>query len=555
MLRREILGIPLGIWLGSVVYALACIVLRSYYIDYEGLRQIAAVSEGISRASTTWWSGQSALGVLLLWLATLPLRLRLPLVDAAQVVGALSIWASGLILFRILRMTGLSVGLCGWLTFLFYGANVAWVSATMLPVAALSLLLTAWWGLNAIRWLAERELDTAYGTRLGMLAGVLALVNLFALIPALAVGILGLRRGGGAGLLGAAVGVALVGYLVVYFAVLPSTVQVGGATRPKPSIVEWFWTGEGASAADIPRYSGLYWRAMGEQVLNATLVLARQPFRVRDVYQYYVGGHFSTLIKGLFVLLALAFVIVLGVIRLSGERVPTERLVSVVRGVGGLTLLLALIVLVLWQGDRQAFYLWTLFWAIVGLGGWLGSYVDEDVRRLSLAAPALVVVLLLFGLIKVATLRSTEYDTERQEAEAFAPGIRAGDVMVASTRLAEWLRYYSAGRARAIDASCWLNPETDFQALLQEVQQTTDRDPKEQQRPTRVILWGYALDPEPYRKAGFHHNPGWLESLGKAQEQARNAGGAYWRPYVDMVVYPTLIEQSGEVQIFGKLRD
>jgi hypothetical protein len=555
MLRREILGIPLGIWLGSVVYALLCIVLRSYYIDYEGLRQIAAVSEGISRASTTWWSGHGVLGALLLWLATLPLKLVLPLVDAAQIVGALSIWASGLILYRILRLAGLSAGLRGWLTFLFYGTNVAWVSATMLPVAALSLLLTAWWGLNAIRWLAERELDAAGGTRLGVLAGVLGLVNLFALLPALAVGILGLRRGGGAGLLSAAVGVALVGYLVVYFAVLPSTVQVSGATRPKPSIVEWFWTGEGASAADIPRYSGLYWRAMGEQVLNAFLVLARQPFRVRDVYQYYVQGRFITLIKGLFLLLALAFVIVLAVIRLSGERVPTERLVGAVRGVGGLTLLLALIVLVLWQGDRQAFYLWTLFWAIVGLGGWLGSYVDEDVRRLSLAAPALVVVLLLFGLIKVATLRSTEYDTERQEAEAFAPGARTGDVMVAATRLAEWLRYYSAGRARAIDAACWLDPETDFQALLQEVQQATERASEAEQTVARIIVWGYALDPNPLKEAGFNSNPAWLESLGKAQELARNSGGAYRRRYVNMVAYPTLIPLTGEVHTFGKPRN
>jgi hypothetical protein len=554
MLRREILGIPLGIWLGSVLYALVCILLRSYYIDYEGLRQIAAVAEGFNRASTTWWSGHSVLGVLLLWLVTLPLKVALPLVDAAQIVGALSIWASGLILYRILRLAGLSVGLCGWLTFLFYGTNVAWVSATMLPVAALSLLLTAWWGLSAIRWLAERELDTAYGARLGVLAGVLGLVNLFALIPALAVGILGLRRGGGAGLPGAAVGVALVGYLLVYFAVLPSTVQVGGATRPKPSIVEWFWTGEGASQVDIPRYSGLYWRAMGEQAQNAILALG-QPFRVRDVYQYYVQGRFITLIKGLFLLLTLAFVIVLAVIRFSGERVPTERLVGAVRGVGGLTLLLSLIVLVAWQGDRQAFYLWTLFWAIVGLGGWLGSYVDEDVRRLSLAAPALVVVLLLFGLMKLATLRSTEYDTERQEAEAFAPGIREGDVMVAATRLAEWLRYYSAGRARAIDAACWLDPETDFQALLQEVHQATDNNPEEEPKTARIILWGYALDPEPLKEAGFNFNPAWLESLGRAQEQARNAGGAYRRRYVNMVAYPTLIPLTGEVQTFGKPRN
>jgi hypothetical protein len=554
MLRREILGIPIGIWLGSVVYALACILLRSYYIDYEGLRQIAAVAEGFNRASTTWWSGHGVLGVLLLWLVTLPLKLVLPLVDAAQIVGALGIWASGLILYRILRLAGLSAGLRGWLTFLFYGANIAWVSATMLPVAALSLLLTAWWGLNAIRWLAERELDTPYGTRLGVLAGVLGLVNLFALIPALAVGILGLRRGGGAGLLGAAVGVALVGYLTVYFAILPSTVQVGGATRPKPSIVEWFWTGEGASAVDIPRYSGLYWRAMGEQAQNAILALG-QPFRVRDVYQYYVSGRFVTLIKGLFLLLALAFVIVLGVIWLSGERVPTERLVGAVRGVGGLTLLLALIVLVLWQGDRQAFYLWTLFWAIVGLGGWLGSYVDEDVRRLSLAAPALVVVLLLFGLMKLATLRSTEYDTERQEAEAFAPGIREGDVMVAATRLAEWLRYYSAGKARAIDATCWHDPETDLQALLQAVQQATDGNPAAKQTITRIILWGYALDPDPFKRAGFNFNSAWLESLGKAQQLARESGGAYRRRYVNMVAYPTLIPLSGEVYTFGKSRN
>ena len=554
MLRMEFWGIPLGIWLGSIVYALVCILLRSYYIDYEGLRQIAAVSEGISRASTTWWSGQSVLGVLLLWLVTLPLKFVLPLVDAAQMVGALSIWASGLMLYRILRLSGLSVGLCGWLTFLFYGTNVAWVSATMLPVAALSLLLTAWWGLSAIRWLAERESDTAYGTRLGVLAGVLGLVNLFALLPALVVGVLGLRRGGGAGLLGAAVGVALAGYLIVYFAVLPSTVQVGGATRPKPSIVEWFWTGEGASAADIPRYSGLYWRAMGEQVQNAILALG-QPFRVRDVYQYYVQGRFITLIKGLFLLLALAFVIVLGVIRLSGERVPTERLVGAVRGVGGLTLLLALIVLVAWQGDRQAFYLWTLFWAIVGLGGWLGSYVDEDVRRLSLAAPALVVVLLLFGLMKLATLRSTEYDTERQEAEAFAPGARTGDVMVAATRLAEWLRYYSAGRARAIDATCWLDPETDLKALLQEVQQATERASEAEPTIARIILWGYALDPNPLKEAGFNSNPAWLESLGKAQELARDSGGAYRRRYVNMVAYPTLIPLTGEVHTFGKPRN
>ncbi|MCS7209027.1 MAG: hypothetical protein NZ874_05580, partial [Fimbriimonadales bacterium] len=107
MLKRELLAIPVGVWVLSLLYALLCILLRAYYIDYEGLRQIAAVSEGFRRESTTWWSGHSMLGVVLLWLATLPLRF-LPLVDAAQIVSALSIWASGLILFRILRLVGLS---------------------------------------------------------------------------------------------------------------------------------------------------------------------------------------------------------------------------------------------------------------------------------------------------------------------------------------------------------------------------------------------------------------------------------------------------------------
>ncbi|MCX7993470.1 MAG: hypothetical protein N2651_07345 [Fimbriimonadales bacterium] len=527
-------------WVFSGLYALLNIILRSYYIDYEGLRQIAAASEGFSRASTTWWSGHSVLGIVLLWLVTLPLKFVMPLVDAAQIVSALSIWFSGLILFRVLRLVGLGAGLSGWLAFLFYGANVAWVSASMLPVASLALLLTAWWGLSVMRWLAGRELDAAGGLRLGVLGGILGLVNLFALVPALAAGILALRRGGGAGLLGAAIGVALVGYLAVYFAVLPAEVQVGGATRPKPSVVEWFWTGEGASQIDIPRFSGLYWRALGEQVQNSLIALG-QPFRVRDVYQYYLGGGFVTLIKGAFLLVSLMFLIVLMTIRFSGERVATDRLVDAVRGLGGWTLLFSLLVLVLWQGDRQAFYLWTLFWAIAGLGGWLGSYVEEDARRVALALPVLASIMLVFGLMKVATLRSDEHDSERQEAAAFSTGIREGDVLIASTRLTEWLRYYAAGRAQAIDASCWKQPETDFQTTLQNARQEGKR----------VVLWDYALNPEIYQRAELMFNPAWLESLGKAQTQARNGGGAYLRRYVNMVVYPTLTTQAGEVQTFG----
>ncbi|MCS7300189.1 MAG: hypothetical protein NZ556_01350 [Fimbriimonadales bacterium] len=543
MLKRELFGIPTGMWALSALYALICILLRAYYIDYEGLRQIAAVAEGFSRASTTWWSGHSVLGVALLWAVTLPLRF-LELVNAAQVVSALSIWASGLMLFRILRLVGLPVGLSGWLAFLFYASNVAWVSATMLPVASLSLALTAWWGLKAIRWLAQREPDNASGVRLGVLGGVLALVNLFALIPALAAGISALRRGIGAGLLGAAVGVALIGYLAIYFAILPAQVQVGGALRPKPSLVEWFWTGEGASYIDIPRYSALYWQAMGEQAQNCLLALGR-PFRVRDVYQYYLGGTFITLIKGAFLLMTLATLIVLISLRVSGERVPTDRLVDAVRGVGGLALLLSLLTLIAWQGDRQAMYLWTLFWALVGLGGWLGSYYEEDARRVGYVAPVLTVIMLVLGLMKAADLRSIERDSERQEAQAVSTGIGAGDTLVAATRLAEWLRYYAAGKAQVIDVACWLQPESDLRNLLQAAQGSDGR----------VVVWSYALDPTIFQRAGLTHNSQWLESLGKAQQLAQASGGKRLRSHPNLVVYPTLLLQpQGEVQFFGAAR-
>ncbi|MDW8107916.1 MAG: hypothetical protein RMK45_10635 [Armatimonadota bacterium] len=539
MLKKELLGIPVGVWLFSVLYGLLCILLRAYYIDYEGLRQIAAIAEGFSRASTTWWSGHSALGVALLWLVTLPLRF-LSLVAAAQIVGTLSIWASGLILYRILRLVGLSAGLTGWLTFLFYGMNVAWVSAMMLPIASLAMVLSAWWALSAIRWLAQRMPDAAEGTRLGVLGGVLGLINLFALIPVLVAGILALRRGAGTGLLGTAVAIALIGYLVVYFAVLPVQVQVGGVMRLKPSLVEWFWTGEGASAIDIPRYSALYWRATGEQVQNVVLALGR-PFRVRDVYQYYFGGTFVTLLRGGFLLLMLAFIVALILIRTMGERVAVDRLVQVTRGLGGVAFLVSLLILVLWQGDRQAFYLWTLFWLIVGLGGWLGSYIEEDVRRVSYVLPALVVVMMVVGTLKAAALRAPQHDGERQEAEAFAMGIREGDTLVAATRLAEWLRYYAQGKARVIDTACWLQPEAEFQSLLQQARQGSGR----------LVVWEYALSPEVYRHAQLVHNPAWLESLGKAEQQARQAKGAYLRRYANLVVYPTLILHTGEVQVFS----
>lgn len=83
-------------------------------------------------------------------------------------------------------------------------------------------------------------------------------------------------------------------------------------------------------------------------------------------------------------------------------------------------------------------------------------------------------------------------------------------------------------------------PATDFPTTLQAAQQENKR----------VVLWDYALDPEIYQRAELTFNPAWLESLGKAQSEARNAGGAYLRRFANLVVYPTLTLQAGEVQTF-----
>ncbi len=529
-------------WVLSLIYLLLCVILRAYYIDYEGVAQIATVAEGIRLNSVNFLSGWGPLGMLVFWLVTKPLSLLMPLVDSAQIVGAVSIWLSGLILYRVFRIVGLAGGLSGWLTFLFYSTNVAWNGATMLSFPALCLLLMALWVLSAIRTLSARELSSATTVRLGVLGGLLCLINLFALAPTLAGGIIALRRGGGAGYFGSLLGITLVGYLVVYF-VLPGQVVASGVERPKPSIVEWMVTGSVSTQIDPPRLSGLYWRASGEQVQNALLALGR-PFRVRDVYQYFLGGTFITLLKGAFLLILLIFLIVLATIQFGGERIATERLVASIRQLGGYALLVSLMFLILWQGDRQALYLWTVYWALLGLGGWLGSYYEEDAQRLSYVVPPLALVMLVFGLMKVSGLRSTEHDAERQEAEAVSAGIREGDILVAATRLAEWLRYESGGKARVVATEYWLQPENDFRQLLDKARQNNQR----------VVVWDYALRPELFQIAMETQQSPWLESLQKAQEVAMQEGGAYLRRYVNMVAYPTLTTWSGEVATFDPAR-
>lgn len=526
----------------SVAYLALTAVLRSYYVDYESLRQIAAVAEGFRRDSLGFWSGHAPLGMLLFWVLTRPLALVFPLLESAQILGAVAITLTGLILYRIFRMVGLNAGLSGWLTVLFYFSNVALNGATMFSFAALVLFLMAWWAKSALHTLAPREVDTASLTRLGVAGGLLCGVNLFALLPAIAVGIVATRRGRSGGYWGGLLGITLAIYLIVYFVVLLNPVMAYGVERPKPSLVEWVATGGVGSAITPPRLSGLYWQAMGEQAQNALLALGR-PFRVRDVYQYYAANTFVTLLKGAFLALALLTLILLIVVATTGERIISDRLVSLTRQIGGYALALSLIALLFWRGDYQPLYLWTLFWALVGLSGWLASYVEEDVQRVVYGITPLVLVMVLFGLIKQSGLRSSEIDGERQEAEAVREVLTEGTTAVAATRIAEWLRYYAAGRAHVVAAEYWLQPDAEFQQLLQSAKQNQQR----------LLVWQYALDPEIYRKANLPVNLTWLESLEKTKAEFDKGEGGRLRGYARIVIYPTMTNQwVGEVRIYGE---
>ncbi|MCS7065813.1 MAG: hypothetical protein NZL85_05995 [Fimbriimonadales bacterium] len=537
MFKREVWFVPIGMWVLCAGYTLLAVVLRAYYVDAEGVRQAAALAVGPDRGSTAFWSGHAPLGTMLVWLIVKPLSLLMPVLEATQLLGALAMGLTGLVLFRLLRLTGLGSGLCGWLTFLFLTANVALVSATMLGFASLALLLMALWVRMAVGFLLQREVEAGVGIRVGLLSALLGAINLFALLPALALGVLVARRRGAGVYWVALLLTTLVVYLGVYFAVLPAQVQMGGVERPKPSLITWLWTVDGGSVLDPPTFSGIYWQAAGEQVQNALLALGR-PFRVRDVYQYFLGGGFITLLKGAFLLLLMIFIIMLFTIRVGGERVLVERPVRALRQLAGWSLLLMVLVILLWQGDRQACYLWAYFWAIVALAGWLASYTELDTQRVIYVLPPLALVMALFGLIKMSTLRLTEYDSERQEAEAVQMGVHKGDILLAAGRLAELLRYYTAGRAQVIATEYWQTPDTDFQQLLE----------RARQQKRRVIIWDYALNPDYYRHARTNVPARWLTALERAQQQWRQRGGAYLRSYSKLVAYPTMLEWTGEVQ-------
>jgi len=539
MLKREVLGIPIGMWVLCVVYALLTAVLRAYFVDAEGVRHAALVANGPNRADLMFWNGHAPLGMLLMWLLVKPLSFRMPIMDATQLVAAIAVSVSGLILFRLFRLMGLPTGLCGWLTFLFLTTNVALVSATMLGYAALMLLLIAIWSRVAVRFLIRREVASGDAVKMGLFGALLGVLNLFALLPAIVLGILATRRFRAGAYWAALAAGVLVIYLGVYFAVLPAQVQMGGVERTKPSLIAWLWTGDGGSYLDPTPLSGIYWQALGEQVQNMLLPLGR-PFRVRDAYQYYLGSPFITLLKIGFLVLLFIFIINLFTIRAGGERVPVERPVQALQQLALGSLLSMLLALIVWQGDRQAFYLWTLFWAMLVLGGWLASYEAVAIQRLGYVLAPLVLVMAIFGLMKMSALHSTTHDSERQEVEAAEGGVQSGDILVAAGRLADLLRYYTAGRGHVIATEYWTTPDADWQRLLDQARQ----------HKRRVILWAYALDPDYYRRARSGASAAWLTALERARQHMKQQGGAHLRPYRKLIVHPTMYEWSGEVQIF-----
>ncbi len=537
MLKRDIWQVPTGMWVLCIVYTLLTIVLRASYVDAEGVRHAATLTEGFNRTSLFFWNGHAPLGLLLLWLIVKPLSFAMPVLEATQLLAAVSMGLTGLVLYRLLRLTGLTTGLCGWLTFLFLTANVALVSATMLGYASFALLLMALWARSAVRFLTLREAEPAVAVRMGVASALLGAINLFALVPALVLGVLAMRRFQAGAYWVALLSLTLLVYLGVYFLVLPAQVQAGGVERAKPSLISWLWTGDGGSRFDPPVLSGAYWLAMGEQVQNSLLALGR-PFRVRDVYQYFLGGTFITLLKGAFLALVAVAVLLLIILHTSGERVPVERPVQALQQLSGWSLLAMLAVLILWQGERQAFYLWTGFWAVLALGGWLASYAPEETARLGYALAPLVLVMAIFGLMKMGTLRSPDHDSEYQEVVAAYGGIQQGDIVIAAGRLADLLRCYTAPHAQVIATEYWRDPESELKRLLEQARQ--------QKR--RVILWQYALNPDYFRHARARATAAWLQSLQRAQQLWNQAGSTLYRPYSKLVVYPTLIEWSGEAQ-------
>jgi hypothetical protein len=216
------------------------------------------------------------------------------------------------------------------------------------------LLLIAIWARAAIRFLIPREAVTSDLMRMGWLSALLVGLNLFALVPAAVLGVLAtLRFRAGAYWAALAAGVLVI-YLGVYLAVLPAQVRIGGVERAKPSLLAWLWKGDGGSYLDPSPLSGIYWQALGEQVQNMLLPLGR-PFRVRDAYQYYLGGTFITLLKAAFPVLLFLFVITLFTIRAGGERMPVERPVQALHQLAVGTLLPMLLLLLLWQGIGKRF--------------------------------------------------------------------------------------------------------------------------------------------------------------------------------------------------------
>lgn len=517
--------------------------LRSFFIDHHELRDAVAIQKGPDRMNLAFWDGTKPLGLVPLWVVTKFLGLvvgGLGLMSMIQLVGAVSVAFTGIILYRWVGRAGVTPPLCFALTLLFYFANTTLVAATMMGQWALNGVFFMLWLTAMAVALGARNLNSGKAMRLGIGAGLLTALNFMAIAPTLIGGFTLLRRGGAAagGYWTGFLGTAALLYLGIYF-YLGSEVMMGGVNQPKPGIGGWVLNGFGNQPDVIAPFSTSYFRSTGEQFQNFLLPIGR-PLRERDFWQYPEVG-FNDLLKigfGITLLVALGMLIVIW----RGEvRQPLPPELRPVTPFLGWSLLGYFLLLVLLNGDVLGTYYW--FWSLVllTLGTWIINFEPDEHNRLSYALTPLVIVLGVFALQKSINLHQEIADPERQLLQFMQPNFKKEDTFIVSLKLADWIRYH-APESRVISLEYTSDPQ---QTIKQEIA-------KVKQSGGRLIVWDFALQREVYEEAGYRLDTQWLDRLQPAFNDWEAEKPSSLRDYKGIMFYPTKKIWRGAIRYFEK---
>lgn len=542
MLRKRLWDVPVGLWIVAVLVALIMFLLRSFFIDHNELRDAVAIQKGPDRMNLAFWDGTKPLGLVPLWIVTKLLGLfagGLGLMSIIQLVGAVSVAFTGIILYRWLGRAGTTPALCFALTLLFYFANTTLVAGTMMGQWALNGVFFMGWLTAMAVVLGARNLNSGKSMRLGIGAGLLTALNFMAIAPALIGGFTMLRRGGAAGSYWAGfLGTTALLYLGIYF-YLGSEVTMGGVNQPKPGIGEWVLNGFGSQPDMITPFSMSYFRSTGEQLQNFLIPIGR-PIRERDFWQYPEVG-FNDLLKIGFGITFLVGVGMLIVIWRGEVRQPLPPELRPVTPFLGLSLLGYFLLLLFLHGDVLGAYYWLWSLVLLALGTWIVNFEIDEHNRLSYALTPLVIVLGVFALQKSITLHQEITDPERQLLQLMQPNFKKEDTFIASLKLADWLRYHTP-ESRVISLEYTSDPQ---QTIKQEIA-------KVRQSGGRLIVWDFALQKEAYEEAGYRLDPQWLNRLEPAFNDWEAAKPSSLRDYGGIMLYPTRKMWRGAIRYFEK---